>query len=655
MAGMSFDPSDPKKDRIEKLQEGLYSRGAPPVSAKNRPPLSPVSPNTQPNNWKTDEELAAELQGDTTAGRVPRHASLVSKFFFASLGFFVIAAIVAGVIFYSGFNVISPKNVDIQVGGLVAVPAGELLSLDITVQNSNNVALEDGQLLVEYPSGTRAPFDLSRDLTRDTLSVEALPAGKSVTKNIKAVLFGEKDSVKQIKITYQYTPHGSSARSAKEKIVDIAISSSPVLVTFESPTEARAGQEFTLRLTVNSNADAPVKDLIVRAEYPFGFTPIEATPKATADNNVWFIGDLEPKEKRVITIRGTLEAQDEEERTFRFVTGVVSPADERQVGLAFITSQQSVVMKRPAVSLKLRLNNTDTKEVVAAVGSTVQGSVTWTNNASVDVNDVTIQVKLTGDALDRSRVTVSDGGFYRSSDNTIVWDRNTSNALRSVAPGSSASVSFGISSISVTQALANKSRNMQIGVEAALSGTRIASEDASQTVQTSSSQTVKFATNLGLSARSVYSIGPFRNTGPIPPRADMKTTYTIVWSVSSGFNDAGGVVVSGRIPPYVTWVGAISPTGEKITYDDTSRTISWQAGEVRAGVGHTTSPREVSFQVSLQPSLTQVDTSPTLVDDIRVSAIDRFTSKNIGVTASPITTRMSTDPTFDPSDERVVR
>lgn len=650
-------PFDPKKDRIDKLQEGLYSRGAPQITAQERPTLTPHTEEfaeASATRFKTDEEFAAELQG-TSQDRSPRRTAFFNKLFIASIVFFVLAAGIAGIIFYSGLNVISSKNVDITVSGLVAVPAGERLALDVTVRNSNNVALENGQLVIEYPEGTRSPADITVPLTRDTFPLETIPAGKTVTRTIKAVLFGEKDSLQHIKMSVDYKPRGSNAQFTKEKVIDIAISSSPVLVSVNMPKEINAGQEFPITIGVASNSEAPVRDVLVRADFPFGFSPTDATPKASYDNNGWLLGNLRPKEKRSIVIKGKIEAQDEEERTFRITTGVASAHDEKQIGVAFLSSQQSVVIKKPFIALKLNFDFSDGKDVIVPTGTRLGGSIQWTNNLSVDVSDASIQLKLAGMPLDRGQITVADGGFYRSADNTIVWDKNTLSELRNLAPGASGSVGFTIGTISSSQALAAGGKNMDIAAELKMSGTKITAGEPSEPVSATVSQHIKLATNLNLIGRSLYSIGAFRNTGPVPPRADQKTTYTIAWTLSNTFNDVGGAIVTAKLPPYVTWLGVVSPLGEKVFYDDANRVVTWQAGDIKASVGQNTSPREVFFQLALQPSLTQVASAPSLVDEIRLTGTDRFTTKNISTNVSPVTTRISTDPTYDFGDETVVK
>jgi hypothetical protein len=348
---MAFDPKD---ERIDDLERDLYSRDAPPITANKRPELTPHEKQVQ-YGWK-EEPVSAQAETLQMKQTDPK-SSLIIKVFTASVLFFLIAAGVAAYVILGGFNVISTKNVDISVQGLVAVDAGAELSLDIIIKNNNNSILDSGSISIEYPDGTRMTGDLTKELTRDQLDLGKILAGGSVTKTVKAVLFGEKDSVKQIKIKVDYSARGSNATFSKEKTYDIVIKSSPVIMTVNIPKEVNSGQDIVLKVDVASNSNTLIRDLLVRADYPFGFTFTNADPKPAFENNIWKLGDFNPKEKQTITIRGRMDGQNEEERTFRFTTGTSNGVDEKRIAINYISIQESLSIKKAFIGLALKLNN----------------------------------------------------------------------------------------------------------------------------------------------------------------------------------------------------------------------------------------------------------------------------------------------------------
>lgn len=648
---MAHKPIDPRGDRIDKLQEGLYSRGGQDITRSEKTAFSNHETLVK-NGWKEDDTLSKVMTEDHEE---KKKMSFFTKVFLASIIFFLVAAGIAAYVLSGGFNVISSKNVDISVQGIIAVAAGEELNLDIIVSNSNNAALEQGEMFIEYPPGTKMPSDLTKDLTREKILIDNIPAGASIVRTVKAVVFGEKESVQQIKITLDYKARGSNAAFSKEKTYDITIKSSPVIMEVTYPKEVNAGQDISVKIDLTSNSAVPIRNLLVRTEYPFGFNFQNSSPKATAGNNVWRIGDLNPNEKRSITISGKIEGQNEEERTIKFNTGIASATDENQIGIGFIALAKSISIKKPFITLSMKLNQSEDKEYLTKIGGQIRGSISWVNNLPVTINDAEIKVKFSGDIINREIVGVFNGGFYRSSDNTITWDRNSLPELRSIDPGDSRSVNFDITLVPSSPALVNNGRNLQSVMDVSVKGTRVSENSNPETVSALFSRVIKVATNLDLNSRSLYTSGPFRNTGPIPPRAENPTSYTIVWTFSNTFNDVTGARVTATLPPHMTWLGNKSPNNENVTYNETNRTIIWNAGEVKAASGFASAPREVYFQVSLNPSLNQVGTVPVLVENIQVVGVDRFTGKEVTATKPSLTTRISTDPGYLLGNETVAR
>lgn len=646
---MASNPIDPRGERIDRLQEGLYSRGGEDITRAKHAPLS-STPNNLNRSWKEDNTLTTELGEEH---QEKKKMSFFTKIFLASIIFFLVAAGIAAYVLSGGFNVISSKNVDISVQGLIAVSAGEELVLDIIISNHNNAALEQGELLVEYPPGTKKASDLTQELARERITIDKIPAGASVVKTVKAVVFGEKESVRQIKITLDYKASGSNAAFSKEKTYDITIKSSPVIMEITYPKEVNAGQDIKVVVNITSNSAVPIRNLLFRAEYPFGFNFNSSIPKASSGNNVWRIGDLNPNEKRTITINAKIEGQNEEERAIKFTTGIADVNDENKIATDFLSLTNSILIKKPFITVVMKLNQSEEKEYEARTGSQIRGNISWVNNLPVTINDAEIKVKFTGDIIDRQNIGIFNGGFYRSTDNTITWDRNNFPELRSIDPGGSSSVNFDLN-IVPNSSIAN-GRNLQSTMEVSVKGTRVSENSNPETVSAVFTRLIKLATNLDLNSRSLFSIGPFQNSGSIPPRAENSTTYTIVWTFSNTFNDVTGARVTATLPPYMTWLGKISPTSENVVYDESNRTIMWNAGEVRAGSGSSSAPRELYLQLGLTPSLNQVGTVPVLLDNIQISGTDRFTGKNITSTKPPLTTRISTDPRYTQGSEAVIR
>jgi hypothetical protein len=160
---------------------------------------------------------------------------------------------------------------------------------------------------------------------------------------------------------------------------------------------------------------------------------------------------------------------------------------------------------------------------------------------------------------------------------------------------------------------------------------------------------------LSLDAETVYSVGPFVNFGPIPPKAEQPTTYTIIWRANNTYNNIENAFVTATLPIYVEWLGKISPSSEEVMYNPLTRTVAWRVGNLNSWTGSLSDPREVAFQVSLLPSLSHLGSSPVLVSNPHIIGTDKFTLTDISETISSLTTQITTDPINSSNAGKVTR
>ena len=248
-------------------------------------------------------------------------------------------------------------------------------------------------------------------------------------------------------------------------------------------------------------------------------------------------------------------------------------------------------------------------------------------------------------------VSASNGGFYRSLDSTINWDKSGNSFLARIEPGGRTDISFGLAALNTIGAGANQSINLAITV----SGEQIDDNGKSQLISTTVNRSVKLASRASVGARVVRSMGTFENSGPVPPRVDMATTYTIIWTATNSLNTVNRATMITQLPPYMTFTGLTSPGGESITYDSNTRQIMWNIGELKGGAGFGTPARTAQFQVELTPSANQVGTSPTIVENSNFSGVDEFTRLNVSANVPALTTLFTTDPTFKIGDDAIAK
>jgi len=641
-----MNKEDPKSS-IESMRERLYRRKFTQDKKNVRGEFYSRRPEVS-TGWENKEEGITEDLMETSK------MTFFQKLFIGSLIFFVAAVGIAAFLFFGGSNIVSSENVDIDVLGPVSVDGGEELSLQIVVKNNNSTALEYTDLLIEYPIGANDPDDISKELSRYRKSLGVIKSGETVNEIIRSVLFGEENEEKDIVVKLEYRVSGSNAVFVKEILYTINISSSPVSVSMDLLKEVNANQDMEIKINVASNSEETIKNVLLRLEYPFGFEPTSATPETTYSNNIWELGDIPAGEKISIRIIGTMKAQDNEVKIFGALLGRQDDNKERDIATVYSSSFEEVNVKKPFIGVVLALDGVSSDEYVVDSTEIVRGSLSWTNNLSTQITDAVIEARIEGDVLNKFSVDV-DRGVYNSSNNTIVWNKNTLPELASIEPGKTGRMTFTFSAKSLIGSETSHLREPEINISISARGKRASESGAQEEINEFISQRVLVNTKLSLNSRAVYYSGPFGNSGPIPPKAENQTTYTVIWSVSNSSNSLSDVEVSGVLPPSVSWLSTVAPSSESITFNGGTGEVVWRIGDVDAGIGTVSGVRQVAFQIGLVPSVSHIGKIPELVTNIVIRGDDDFTGEGVSESKNPLTTNLTTDSVFNPENAQVVQ
>jgi hypothetical protein len=467
------------------------------------------------------------------------------------------------------------------------------------------------------------------------------------------VLFGEENLQKEITADVTYGVQGSSSTFTKEQTYDVLISSSPVSLSASSFKEVISGSPFDITVRVNSNAGSTLKNIVISAVYPFGYSFSKASPQpSTSDNATWKLGDLPQGGSRTIVIHGVLTGEDSDLRAFRFSVGSGTSGNSPAIGTQYATAESDVTIQKPFISLATAINNDSSgADSIGQFGRSKNVSIHWTNNLPDTLSNVIITAHLSGSAYDKAQVTVP-GGYFRSSTDDIIWSQQTDQELASVQAGAGGNLTFVVTPADHGNA-ANPAVNPQIIISTSASADRTSESNVPNST-TPVMHTIKVSSNLSLSGRVLRTIGPFSNTGPIPPVADQKTTYTMVWTVDNTANIIKNAVVTATLPPYVAWLGAVSPSSEDVTYDTNSGTVTWNIGSVGTYTAGTPNRREVYLQVSLEPSVGQIGSAPIMVNQASLTGVDSWTNQTLSSTQGYLTTSFSTDPSYKSGSGTVV-
>ncbi len=638
-------------NKIEELKKSLYSRNSPDIKTRRRLRFSGMDTNV-PKDWgdKIQEPVYTPLNTKYEDNTM----SFLSKFLIGSIVFCILAFGIGAYIFFNGSNLISANNIDIKITGPVSVPGGEPVSFDIDVINNNNVDIDLVDMAISFPAGTTDPNNPSQELKTYRELLGDIKTGNSTQRTIKAIIFGEENLQKTITVNLSYKVKGSTSIFTKNKSYDVLINSSPISVNIDSYKEITSGQEFDLKIKVKSNSKEILKNVLLKADYPFGFSYISSDEKPLYGNSIWKLGDIGPGSEKTITIHGVIIGENSDVRAFRFSVGSQSFKDPRNIGTYFMNSEQDIAIKKPFVSGVISINSDDSSGDFATEPKQTQRiKFNWISNSATKIQNAVITAKLSGSAFNNASV-YPDAGYYNSSTGQIVWNRQTNSNLASIDSGEEGTVSFAFTPRDTTMP-SNYTINPFIDIVVSISGDRVDENNVPTTLKAIVTRKIRISSVVNLKAQVFRTVGPFQNTGPIPPKVDQETTYTIGLAVENTTNSISNTRVTTTLPPYVKWLDKVSPANENVTYDPNSGFLSWNVGSVGAKTGSVNRKRELYFQVGFVPSINQVNDTPMIINKLNIIGTDDFTGSQLTDEEDYLSTRFSTDPMYKSGSEVVVQ
>lgn len=651
-----FDGITPKEEtqeeKIERLKRAMYSRKI--SDSLGERPRRPFEETRQAvgEDWERPEPA---LPASRVAPGVLRAARAAAGWLFGLAVAFFVGAVAFFIYFFffgAGATPVSPGNIDITISGPLQISSGEPTELQIAVQNRNRMALELAELVIKYPKGTRSPTDLTTDLPDQRIPLGTIESGGRRQGTVSAVFAGQEGDRASVRVELEYRLVDSNAVFVARSDYQLLFASSPISFALEGNTETVAGQPVEFRLTLASNTDTPVKDLILNMLFPFGFSLSSADPQPVK-GTLWELGDFNPGQKKTVTVRGVVNGESGDERVFRFTAGTRKQPSDTRLSAVFADYAHHLRISEPFLGLSVILNrdaaNTTT---VVGPGETVTVAIQYVNNLSSPVTDAVIVAQMSDVEIDGATVRSNDG-FYRSSDRVMLWDKTTAPTLAVIPPGGRGSVNFSFQAPSGDVIKDIRDPRVTLSVQAA--GKRVSEMDVPETLQSAVVETIRLASDLQLVAQGLYYSNPFGSSGPMPPKAGSETTYAIVFSLTNTTNEITNAVVKAKLPAYVRWTGVYSPSAEDITFNQNDGTMTWKVGTIGANVGVNGSlPKQAAIAVGFTPSTSQIGQQPPLIRSITLTGKDT-TGQTISRTTEDVTTNILGDQGFIPSNATVVK
>lgn len=626
---MNEQGKNKRKTSIDELNEQLYYQKG---DFKERPrrkihdrdiTLKKDFPEDGVNEWKKEAKKR----------RLP--TSFFKKMFLIVLLLFVVTAIVALSSFYSGKKTVSGDLISLEILGQPLVDGGENLQLQVRIQNFNEQPLELPDLVLSYPKDSRE----EGEQVFMRRSLDDVQQGDRAIEEFSIILFGQEGDTREINAKLEYRINNSNAIFFKEATHEVIIRSTPTTLSINAPEEMVRGQIFEMDINLASNSNMIVNNTLLELKYPDGFEFISSEPESNALNRIWSFPLLR-NEAETITVRGRLSALEGQGQSFGINFGRQHPQRINEIETFFNRLVHTVDIQQPFISTSLELNGSTEDLITIRGGNDVDGEISFVNTTDDVLQDVAIKMNLGGSLYNPVGIRAQNG-FFNSNTLSLSWDKTTSSSFNLLEPGEERTVSFNLPTqelVGRTGALTNPELELSIDVTASeINGNLREAYNVSQARVIANS-------DIEILGKVEHDEGPFENTGPMPPRVGETTSYTVTLQVTNSSNNLTDAELRFYLPSYVQWMDAIAPSVERnaVEYNQTTREVIWDLDRLRAGLGISgSSPRSLSFQVEVLPSLPQAGDQIALTSEIILSGTDSFTETDLSYRKNEIENRLS--------------
>ncbi|MFA5047780.1 MAG: hypothetical protein WC516_01925 [Patescibacteria group bacterium] len=526
------------------------------------------------------------------------------------------------------------SNIDITISTEPKeISSGSDVTYVINYHNKSRAQLSDGQLTVNLPANfikkEISPRDVFSDHT-NTFSLGNIDGGANGQLKISGTVWGSVGSTQKIKANLNFASPASSSATAPGRLRDqksvaysYNISRSLVSLDLTAPNEVSNNHAFDGNLKYSNLSDNQLAKIIIKIEGLDKDFSILSSSLAD-QNSFWTIEKIAPQSSGQINFSGKFfTPENVTSRPIKLNLYVELASGERLL-------QQTLEKNTSIIHSKFLLQlSSDIKNITP--GQTMDYVLHYENKETSTLKNIRISAHLSGD-------------FIYNNDSQIFWSANNFPALASVDPGRSGDIKFKITAKkSVKQTQATQKNFI---VESWAEGSYNTSLNPNDTIFSLSEKNIqKINTTLNIQTFARY-YSPEQEqlgVGPVPPVVGQKTKYWIFLSPDNSYNDLKDITLTASLAKNVSWTMKTTATSDNdVQYNPNNNQITWIIKTLPAASSFFP-PVGTGFEVQLIPASDQAGAVANLLENIKMSATDAFTSDQITTSAKDVTTKLIFD------------
>ncbi len=546
----------------------------------------------------------------------------------------LLLAVVSFLTFWFGSPSFSESGVALAIEGPTQAAVGDEIVYKLKYSNTTKLDLNKLTFKFTYPDDSVVLKDgIAAKNLSETFTVDQLSPGQSAEKEFRAFLVGDRGNIKTAKMELSYEAGGLKTVFEKNTSLSTTIVGLPVSLTLSAPPNSVTGQAINYILDYRNESNDDIYDLRFEFDYPDGFNVQKSTPSPNERNYVWIVPVLKRGSGGRINITGPLNGKEGE-------TKKILVALKRKIGGQYINyenAESSSVIANSLLGVSVLVN--DSSDYSAFTGDDLNYVIKYSNNSNYNLAGINLIMKLEGEMYDVGSLDTK-GGYYDSSNGTILWDASTVSDFANLTPNKKGQVLFRIKLKSSIPSGVSGSKNLFVRATAKLNTSNVPSGVGGDEIFAESNVVTKISTQPALKQFAYYNDPAFGSFGSLPPEIGKETTFTVHWQITNPGNDMNNVKIVSILPAGVNWKSVVSVgSGQpEPTFNKNTSEVAWNLGVLPQGVGVISPKYEASFQISVKPTLNQKGSPILLIKNSNLSGQDTFTKQNIIVSARDITT-----------------
>lgn len=566
--------------------------------------------------------------------------------------FCVILAVV-GIVWlalYIRKSAFSEDQVRVSISGPEKVKSGEIASFEISYQNLNRASLSSAVVYINYSENFKPSGNLqfeSEGPSTSKFNIGNIAAKSDGKVELQGKFFGPQDALVYMEVRIEYKPSTFNSIFSAKAGSSVFISSSPIQLETSGSQNAAPGNAVSYTVTYRNTGQEDFNDLKIKADFPAGFSfsnsePLPASTRGepAQGNNIWYVGTLAAGQAGQVKINGIMSGAKDEEKKLKFYAGEIG-ADNQFISYGETQSTTKII----GSPLVLSETVNDKKEnVFVNASDSLIFKINYKNTGSIGLRDVVLTVEASNPILDYSWIDMRNSrGEFDPEKKIITFRSSEVSEFKTLAPSAQGEISFSIPVKDIIPVSGPNDKKFSFSAIARMDSPDIPTVEGSNKIVASNAVDVKLNSKLIANVEGFYNDADIVNSGPLPLKVGQKSTFTLHMKAANVSNDVTDAKIVMTLAPGAKWENNFLPRDATVSFNDRSNELVWDIGNLPAGTGIITNPKELVFQIGITPSQNQVGNFAALLSKTVFSAKDTFTGQSLEAKLGEKNTNLTED------------